>query len=256
MSDLKFRETQLWSDVELAAAVDAYLSMLVQQIEGKPLNKAAIARELQRGALSSRSIGSIGQRMSNISSVMYGMKMPQVQGYGMRDNVGSAIKYKIIDLLMKGGLQQIAPYAPTSDQRELAQRVTTLRKSGVAFIPPGKKIVAQVIVTTTTYVRDPAVKAWVLHAADGRCEGCFAAAPFSGVDGLPYLEVHHVMPLSDYGSDRITNAAALCPNCHSRCHRSLDRDEFRLQLYEQITRLEMEVPDGPADETTVLIDVD
>jgi 5-methylcytosine-specific restriction protein A len=92
--------------------------------------------------------------------------------------------------------------------------------------------------------------------AGGHCEGCLQVAPFNGVDGLPYLEVHHVMPLSNHGSDRVTNAAALCPNCHSRCHRSLDRDEFRLQLYEQIERLIMEVPDSPHGVIDIFIDVD
>jgi 5-methylcytosine-specific restriction protein A len=256
MSNLEVTESQLWSDAELAIAVNAYLAMLVKQIEGTPVSKAAMVRELQSGGLRRRSAGSISQRMSNISSVLYDLKMPQVHGYGMRPNVGSAVKSRIVELLQQGGLDRIAPYAATNDQLQLADRVTSLRKSGVKFTPLGTRVPAQVTVTSTTYVRDPAVKAWVLQVADGRCEGCLQPAPFSGVDGLPYLEVHHVMPLSNHGSDRITNAAALCPNCHSRCHRSLDRDEFRLQLYEQIPRLEMEVPDAPLEDTSVFIDVD
>lgn len=253
MSDLEVTELQLWSDAELAVAVDAYLAMLVMQIEGKKFNKAAISRELQRNRLGKRSENSIGQRMSNISSVLYDMKMPLVRGYGMRANVGTAVKARIADLLRQGGLDRIVPYAATSDQRVLAQRVTTLRTEGVQFVPAGAESPAQVSVTTTSYVRDPAVKAWVLEAANGRCEGCAQAAPFLGVDGLPYLEVHHVMPLSHHGSDRITNAAALCPNCHSRCHRSLDRDDFRLELYAQIDRLVIEVPEKSVDETAVFI---
>ena len=253
MSDLEVTESQLWSDAELAIAVNAYLAMLLQQIEGKKFNKAAIARELQRNGLEKRSEDSIGQRMSNISAVLYEMKMPFVRGYGLRLNVGTAVKTRITELLRKGDLDRIVPYAATDDQAALAERVTILRKAGVNFVPAGAEAPAQVSVTTTSYVRDPAVKAWVLGAADGRCEGCLQAAPFLGVDGLPYLEVHHVMPLSNHGSDRITNAAALCPNCHSRCHRSLDRDEFRLELYEQIERLVMEVPEVPADGTAVYI---
>jgi 5-methylcytosine-specific restriction protein A len=256
MSNLEVTETQLWSDAELAAAVDAYLAMLVQQIEGKQVSKAAIVRDLQLGSLIRRSASSISRRMSNISSVLYDLKMPQVQGYAPLPNVGSAVKARVIDLLIQGGVERIAPFAATNDQVELADRVTALRKTGVNFIPVGAKVPEQVLVTSTTYVRNPAVKAWVLQAAAGRCEGCMQAAPFLGVDGLPYLEVHHVMPLSNHGSDRITNAAALCPNCHARCHRSLDRDEFRLELYGQIPRLEMEVPEAPLDDTAVLIDVD
>ncbi|MEW7848402.1 HNH endonuclease [Massilia aurea] len=95
---------------------------------------------------------------------------------------------------------------------------------------------------TTSYVRDPAVNAWVLQAANGRCEGCDALVPFMGGDGLPYLEVHHVMPLSSHDSDTTTNAAALCPNCHRRCHSSIDRDEFKLALCHKIPRLIIEAP--------------
>lgn len=253
MSDIEVTESQLWSNAELAIAVNAYLAMLLLQIEGKKFNKAAIARELQRNGLEKRSADSIGQRMSNISSVLYDMKMPLLRGYGRRPNVGTAVKARVAAFLRNGDLGRIVPYAATNDQALLAQRVSTLRKQGLEFVPAGAGVPAQVLVTTSTYVRDPAVKAWVLGAANGHCEGCSKPAPFVGVDGLPYLEVHHVMPLSDHGSDRVTNAAALCPNCHSRCHRSLDRDEFRLELYERIERLVMEVPEVPIDDTEVFI---
>jgi 5-methylcytosine-specific restriction protein A len=63
------------------------------------------------------------------------------------------------------------------------------------------------------------------------------------MDGYAYLEVHHVLPLASNGSDKTTNAVALCPNCHRRCHFSLDRDAFKLALYEKIGRLEIEVPE-------------
>ena len=256
MSNLEVAETHLWSDDELAVAVNAYLDMLRKQIEGVPFSKAAMARQLQTGGLHRRSTSSIGQRMGNISSVLYELKMPYVPGYGLRPNVGSAVKHRIVELLRHGGLDQIAPYASTNDQVQLAERVSSLLKSGVNFTPLGAKAPAVMMVTSSTYVRDPAVKAWVLQMAGGHCEGCLQVAPFNGVDGLPYLEVHHVMPLSNHGSDRVTNAAALCPNCHSRCHRSLDRDEFRLQLYEQIERLIMEVPDSPHGVIDIFIDVD
>ncbi|MGY2275730.1 MULTISPECIES: HNH endonuclease [Pseudomonas] len=39
---------------------------------------------------------------------------------------------------------------------------------------------------------------------------------------LPRLEAHQAHRLAQKGSDRITNAVALCPNCHQRS----DRDAF------------------------------
>ncbi|MFH0957363.1 MAG: HNH endonuclease signature motif containing protein [Pseudomonadota bacterium] len=70
------------------------------------------------------------------------------------------------------------------------------------------------------------VKAWVLNNSNGVCEGCKSPAPFEAIDGFPYLEVHHIRPLAEGGSDTIFNTAALCPNCHRRCHVSSDRQEF------------------------------
>jgi 5-methylcytosine-specific restriction endonuclease McrA len=47
---------------------------------------------------------------------------------------------------------------------------------------------------------------------------------FAGRDGLPYVEVHHVIPMalqgrSDINLDRTTNMAPLCPGCHTCLHR-------------------------------------
>ena len=132
--------------------------------------------------------------------------------------------------------------------------VAMLRQPGNGAVPAGSAAPAQVMTHSLRYVRDPAVKAWVLKVADGICEGCDMAAPFTGSDGFPYLEVHHIMPLANQGSDTTSNCAALCPNCHRRCHLSLDRDEFRLALYEKIDRLVLEVPDSVLHENAVFID--
>jgi 5-methylcytosine-specific restriction protein A len=56
----------------------------------------------------------------------------------------------------------------------------------------------------------------------------------------PLFEAHHLKRLAQKGSDRITNAVALCPNCHQRCHRSSDRDDFTKGLYLKIERLKEE----------------
>ena len=66
-----------------------------------------------------------------------------------------------------------------------------------------------------SYVRCPRVKAKVLRAAAGKCELCAEPAPFKKSNGLPYLEVHHVLRLADGGADKTFNAVALCPNCHA-----------------------------------------
>ena len=74
-------------------------------------------------------------------------------------------------------------------------------------------------VTTTVFKRNPDVIAEVLKRANGVCEGCNNVAPFPRkIDGSPYLEVHHIVMLSDGGDDTVQNAQALCPNCHRKAH--------------------------------------
>ncbi len=74
------------------------------------------------------------------------------------------------------------------------------------------------VATTTTYQRDANVVSYTLKRADGICELCEQLAPFKKKNGNPYLEVHHVIQLSDGGDDTIENAVALCPNCHRKMH--------------------------------------
>ncbi len=73
--------------------------------------------------------------------------------------------------------------------------------------------------TTKIYIRNADVVAEVLENADGICEYCKSDAPFKkDFDGSAYLEVHHVIPLSENGPDTVKNCVALCPNCHRHAH--------------------------------------
>lgn len=240
--------TDAWSDAELSIAIKAYLQMLHAELHGVDYNKSAVNRELREGPLANRTKGSIEFRMQNISAALYELKMPYIAGYLPARNIGTSVKQKMIALLSMQGIESLEAYVPTSDSATLATRVSDLRQRQLGTVPRGSATPATVTSTITTFVRDPAVKAWVLQTANGHCEGCGAPAPFKGTDGLPYLEVHHVMPLSSHGSDTTANAVALCPNCHRRCHYSLERDEFKLMLYERIARLAVEAPalDEPA----------
>ena len=223
-----------WTDQELEAAAEAYLWMLKQEQNGKPYSKADVNQSLREGALSGRTKASIEYRMQNISAVLEGIG---VQGYLPAQNVGENVKARIRKALEAKGFQPSPDYTPTADERELQQRVSKLRKKQITTPPKGQDKPTTVTTTSSTYVRDPLVKAWVLQNSKGQCEGCGSAAPFAGDDGEPFLESHHVRWLADGGSDKITNAVALCPNCHRRCHLGADRKEFTKGLYVKILRL-------------------
>lgn len=69
------------------------------------------------------------------------------------------------------------------------------------------------------YRRDPDVVAEALYRAEGFCEKCKEKAPFiKRSNGEPYLEVHHIIPLSQGGLDSLENVISLCPNCHRKIH--------------------------------------
>lgn len=69
------------------------------------------------------------------------------------------------------------------------------------------------------YNRNPDVVAETLKRANGMCEQCGENSPFiRKSDNTPYLEVHHIVPLSNGGEDSVANTKALCPNCHRKMH--------------------------------------
>lgn len=90
-------------------------------------------------------------------------------------------------------------------------------------------------VTRNDFVRDPYIVRAALLRSLGKCEmpGCKTIL-FEKEASVPYLEVHHIQPLSEEGYDTLENAAALCPNCHREQHHGKLKAERRLQLREVI----------------------
>ncbi len=71
----------------------------------------------------------------------------------------------------------------------------------------------------TQFKRNPDVIVEVLKRANGVCEKCKQDAPFvRKKDNTPYLEVHHIVRLASDGKDTVSNAIAVCPNCHRELH--------------------------------------
>jgi predicted HNH restriction endonuclease len=103
--------------------------------------------------------------------------------------------------------------------------------------PEGSQNPDLTAVAAIQYKRDLSVKAWVLQNARGVCECCKKDAPFFYSDGLPYLEVHHVRQLREGGSDTVSNAVALCPNCHKELHFGAKKNKLVIDLYETVSRL-------------------
>lgn len=73
------------------------------------------------------------------------------------------------------------------------------------------------------------IRGAVVARAAGKCELCRRSAPFLAPNGIPYLEMHHVVSRASGGEDSTRNLVALCPNCHRKMHLSpLKKDIDRL----------------------------
>lgn len=87
----------------------------------------------------------------------------------------------------------------------------------------------QVIVSGKVFLRDSAVRAAALARAKGYCEFCRQPG-FITANGQPFLETHHIIPLSEGGRDVITNVAALCANHHREAHHGVRAELIRTRL--------------------------
>jgi|GEM_PF-6136575 len=88
---------------------------------------------------------------------------------------------------------------------------------------------------TEIHARSIYVAEFTRRRARGVCELCGMQAPFKKPDGTPFLEVHHIEWLAIGGEDRVTNTAALCPNCHRRVHILCDiKDLMNLKLLREM----------------------
>ncbi len=145
-------------------------------------------------------------------------------------------------LLAAAGFDPVPKYfEPSSDNQQLEERVEAIRQNEPLDLPPegNRKPAKRRAAESEVVERDPQVKRWVLDTAVGICELCGERSPFhSKAPGHPlYLEVHHVVPLKKDGPDTVCNAVALCPNCHTRCHQSVDAADATGMLYERVGRL-------------------
>lgn len=120
---------------------------------------------------------------------------------------------------------------------DLVDRMAQISGSAEAHKPMLPAPVTQDTTLRMRYVRDPTVVSQVINKANGHCECCGDPAPFVRSSGRPFLEVHHVVPLSADGSDRIENAIACCPNCHRALHLAADAVQRREALYSDVQRL-------------------
>ena len=218
-----------WSKEELNASVVAYIEMRNLEQRSEKFVKKRFYEDLSKRF--GRSIKAYEYRMQNISYVYSVLGRQWIKGLRPAKNVGSNILPVIEELILKNEDIESTPKV------EFEEQVSKLRKDKSLSKPDGRSTPSKQTKETTSYDRDPKVVAWVLKNSDGNGESCDNPAPFVKPGGDFYLEVHHLRRLADGGSDTVTNAVAVCPNCHRQLHYGVDRDNVTSKVYESIERL-------------------
>jgi len=137
-----------------------------------------------------------------------------------------------------------APYVSKSEKKSfftsaevesyiVSNRSHKISKKPLGNLKPEKRKVG---VAGYVFARDIDVVTWALQRSGGNCELCAKPAPFERQDGTVFLEVHHIKPLSDGGTDTVENVAAVCPNCHRACHHARNMSELSIQLANKIAK--------------------
>jgi len=128
----------LWTDVELRSAVDAYIYSLSLQIAGIKYPIGQMTITLLAGPLSKRNAASIRYRMRNISHVMRERGWPELAAYSPASQVGSGVRArieKILDERQRAGLLALdsdtESFARTTPEADTIEEIRDLALSKV-----------------------------------------------------------------------------------------------------------------------------
>lgn len=221
-----------WSEQEIFAAVDAYVEMLQKQIAGKPFTKAEYYVKL--AAQLGRTKGSCEYRMQNISYVYASLNKQWLIGLKPAKHAGTRVASIIRKCILKLDNTVI------SEENIFPPPLIEPSNNPALKKPKGVINPQTSAITVIKMSRDSQVKNWILKTANGNCECCKKSAPFVLDNGQQFLEVHHLKPLAGGGSDTVSNAIALCPNCHRELHYGKDREKKLNKLYSSLPRVQPE----------------
>lgn len=121
-----------WSQQEVEAIVADYFAMLADELQGKPYNKAAHNRDLQK-LLKNRDRGSIEFKHRNISAVLWHLGYPSIDGYKPLPKYQMLLRQVVEERLMGAtGLNQLV----TKAVRAQAKTVPPVKNLNEIQVPP------------------------------------------------------------------------------------------------------------------------
>lgn len=132
-------------------------------------------------------------------------------------------------LVVTSGTRQVRLFPLTPSDTAVPQPAGRKRRRIDQAVADAASTRAPALVETAggrSYTRSPALAEYVRQTSEYKCtargKSCLL---FQGRDGNPYIEVHHVIPMSEqsgtsFNLDCLSNMVALCPACHMRLHRA------------------------------------
>lgn len=189
-----------WKDSELEAAVDAYLGMLTDELQGRRVVKALVYRELSETV--GRNAKAWEFRMQNISYVLDGLGLRWVEGLKPAKNAGSDVAARLIKLI------DPRPFPPQTNIPTLDQ-VTQDAETEGAFDPGTASDQRRRALASVVRRRgQPAFRAALIEAYVGRCA-------VTGCDVLDALEAAHIFPYLDGETNAVSNGLLLRADIHT-----------------------------------------
>lgn len=144
-------------------------------------------------------------------------KVNTLKGLRTVKQLSDFIKYEFSPIFYK---QLIPPLDGSHSMEELEEHARQMDYDSLraAAVSRGELHPEQRLVQSSRYERDPYIAIYAKERAKGVCQLCHKEAPFRNSRNEPYLETHHILWLSQGGSDSVDNVVALCPNCHRKMH--------------------------------------
>ena len=96
-----------------------------------------------------------------------------------------------------------------------------------------------------SFKRNPELAKKSILLANYQCDLDKSHKSFITKNGKPYMEAHHLIPLStqdyfDYSLDVDANIVCLCPNCHRKLHYGDNITSDLIKLYEDGSKISIE----------------
>lgn len=109
---------------------------------------------------------------------------------------------------------RLTPSQPTNAAAASEQNVRVDFEADASDeLPPQRRQYVRAIIA-----RNRMLVGQVKREAGYRCERCSAATSWRTSQGVPYVEVHHIIALGEDGFDSLKNMVALCSDCHRYLH--------------------------------------